>query len=433
MVPASFTKFNGRELFGLPRTIVSCDNRMAIADDALADPALAGRGARRIGLALAMVVAGVWVCNGLVFKLLHVLPRHLAIVQAVPGLGGGRGVVMLQLVGVGELLLAGWVLSGRWPRACAAFQTAILLTMNVMELIFARSHLLTPVGLVPINLLFLGLAWVSAELRAPAPFYWLRRHPFSVTATFEHSIVLTYAMPEAVLRPLLPPGLKLDTYLGYGFVAVAMVQTRQLRPAAFPAALGQDFILIGYRIFTIFRHSGRTRRGLFILRSDADRRVMVWLGNLLTHYRYRYAKAKMTHVEGSLDVQCRTPDGQGDVSLRADLTVGEECLPDDTIFDSVKAARRFAGPLPYTFDYESATHSIVVIKGERQTWKPQLVPVTVERVTFFDAPPFAAAAPKLCSAFHVHDIAYRWRRGVRVSLADQVTGTIETAQQAVTE
>ena len=34
-----------------------------------------------------------------------------------------------------------------------------------------------------------------------------------------------------MLRPLLPPGLELDTVGGYGFVAVALVQTEALRPA----------------------------------------------------------------------------------------------------------------------------------------------------------------------------------------------------------
>jgi len=54
----------------------------------------------------------------------------------------------------------------------------------------------------------------------------LQRHPLPVKARFSHSLVLTYALPEKLLLPLLPPGLILDTFEGFGFLAVAMVQTR---------------------------------------------------------------------------------------------------------------------------------------------------------------------------------------------------------------
>ena len=58
-------------------------------------------------------------------------------------------------------------------------------------------------------------------------------------------------------------------------------------PPGMPAALGQDFFLAGYRVFTTFRApTGRRLRGLRILRSDANRARMVTGGNLLTHYNY---------------------------------------------------------------------------------------------------------------------------------------------------
>src|SRR5437764_12796779 len=99
--------------------------------------------------------------------------------------------------------------------------------------------------------------------------HWLKRHPFPVRAFFRHCLVLTYAFPERVLVPLLPPGLTLDSYQGLGFLAIAMVQTEGLRPVGVPAALGQDFFPTGYRTFSRFRTApGRSPRGLRILRRD---------------------------------------------------------------------------------------------------------------------------------------------------------------------
>ena len=101
----------------------------------------------------------------------------------------------------------------------------------------------------------------------------LQRHPFSVEALFERSLVLTYALPQSALQPLLLPGLQLDTFKDFAFIAVALVETKHLRPAGLPKWLGRDFFLSGYRIFTKFVRPGRaTLRGLQILRSDTDKR-----------------------------------------------------------------------------------------------------------------------------------------------------------------
>src|SRR5204863_898587 len=100
---------------------------------------------------------------------------------------------------------------------------------------------------------------------------YLKRHPFPVVARFERVVAVSFAFPESILRPMVPEGLEIDTYEGLGFVTVAMVWTKSLRPAGFPAFLGQDFLLAGYRIFTRLKDGERRLRGLQILRSETDR------------------------------------------------------------------------------------------------------------------------------------------------------------------
>ncbi len=259
----------------------------------------------------------------------------------------------------------------------------------------------------------------------------LRRHPFAVRAHFRNVLVLAYAYPSELLKPLLPPGLMLDTYCPsgtvtsggaeinageVGFLAIAMVQTEKLRPVFLPEWLGQDFFLSGYRIFARFTdHNGRTRRGLRILRSDTDRSLMKWAGNLLTHYNYCKASVRLRETTSSLEMQIGT-GGVADLEVAADLSRTEAGLPPGSPFATLQDARRFAGPLPYTFDYEKETHSIVIIKGVRASWKPRLVPVEVRRLTFVESPPFSEVDPVLASAFHVASIDYRWERGIREPL-----------------
>jgi len=249
------------------------------------------------------------------------------------------------------------------------------------------------------------------------PRVWLRRHPIPVRARFRHALVLTYAFPKELLEPLLPPGLLLDTHGGFGFLAIAMVQTEALRPAFLPAWIGRDFFLTGYRIFTRYKtRAGRTLRGLRILRSDTDNRLMAFFGNRLTHYNYRVAEVNAKEDRQRWQIEIKTPDARSDLHVAADLASRPAPLPAGSPFADLRAARLFAGPLPFTFDYELETNSIVMIEGVRKDWKPQPIRVEVFNNTFFDQPPFNRTTPVLANAFHVEDISYTWRRGRRETL-----------------
>lgn len=243
----------------------------------------------------------------------------------------------------------------------------------------------------------------------------LRRHPIPISAYFRHSLVLTYAFAPEVLEPMLPPGLVLDTYRGFGFLAIALVQTTRLRPSFLPAVLGQGFFLSGYRVFTRLGGGKQSLRGLRILRSDTDRRWMVGAGNLLTHYNYRLCKATVEERGSEIRLAIETPEGEADVEVTAQVGPGPVSLPEESPFASLADARRFAGPLPYTFDYEEATRSIIGIRALRQEWNPQPVAVEVRRNTYLEREPFGGAGPILANAFYVRDVPYQWLRGRRIA------------------
>jgi Uncharacterized conserved protein (COG2071) len=245
----------------------------------------------------------------------------------------------------------------------------------------------------------------------------LRRHPLPVRTRFGHSLVLTYALPPAVLAPMVSPGLSLDTYRApdgneYGFVAVAVVSALRLRLAWLPTVCGADCVLTGYRIFTRFpTPAGRTMRGLQILRSDTDRRLMVLGGNVLTRYHYRLARIRLDASGPRLHVSVQSRDGRADLEVTADLASRPAPLPAGSPFATAADARRFAGPLPYTFDYEDGSDAMVVVKAHRTEWRPEPIAVDVSRLTFFDHAQLTAVQPMLANAFHVADLEYGWHRG----------------------
>ncbi len=153
-------------------------------------------------------------------------------------------------------------------------------------------------------------------------------------------------------------------------------------------------------------------RGLKILRSDASKRSVVLAGNQLTHYNFKLAKIDYQYTNQRLGVQSKALDGLSDLAVVADLTGSGECLPAGSPFATVKEALKFAGPMPFTFDYEKQTGSIIRVQGVRQNWYPQPVSVEVSKAEFFKNAPFSAVPPRLASAFYVKDIPYYWKPGI---------------------
>lgn len=239
----------------------------------------------------------------------------------------------------------------------------------------------------------------------------LKRHPIPVAAFFRHSLVLTYALPPEILQPLVPKGLVLDLFRGHAFLAIALVQAEHLRPSFLPAAMGRSIFLSGYRIFTRLDNGAQSKRGLRILRSNTDREWMVRAGNLLTHYNYRFCHAALEERGREIRWRICTPRSEADLDVVARLTDAPAPLPSSSPFATPAEARRFAGPLPYTFDYEKETGTIIGICATRQRWEPQPVAVEVRRNTFLEREPFCRASALLANAFYVHDVPYRWQRG----------------------
>lgn len=238
----------------------------------------------------------------------------------------------------------------------------------------------------------------------------LQSHPFAVLAFFERVAAVSFAFPEEVLRPLVSEGLEIDAYEGLGFVTVAMVWTKNLRPAVLPEMFGQDFFLGGYRIFTRLRdENGRRLRGLQILRSETDKARMVRSGNLLTRYHYRKVDVDISRDGNETRVLTKLPSGETTLDLAFDDSENAP-LPEGSPFPDWRTARRFAGPMPFTFSRRK-DGSFVVIEGMRESWTPRPVRVTDWNVGLFNEAPFAGVKPILANAFMVENVDYRWDKG----------------------
>lgn len=235
----------------------------------------------------------------------------------------------------------------------------------------------------------------------------LKDHPFAVEAFFERSVVLTFAVPKEQLEKLIPPCLELDTFQDkWAFIAVALVQTKGLRPKGFPKFLGNDFFLIGYRVFVRYTtQKGKRLRGLYILKSETDKAKMKLFGNIFTHYNY--STTDITTIEDEQELLISS--NQSKFEFKLAQTTDSIALPEHSPFTDWKEARKFAGPLPFTFTFNSKTNEVLIIEGVRQNWKPKPVDVLHYNVDFLRT--LNIQNPILANAFIIQDIPYYWKKG----------------------
>jgi hypothetical protein len=111
----------------------------------------------------AAAVAGVWLYHGLWCKVLGRCPEQLDIVRSVPLLPRRLPKPTLFALGVAEVGLAAWVISGRRPILAASAQSALLVGMNGGGLAWGRAHIPAPRALVAENIAFTALVWWAAH------------------------------------------------------------------------------------------------------------------------------------------------------------------------------------------------------------------------------------------------------------------------------
>lgn len=236
---------------------------------------------------------------------------------------------------------------------------------------------------------------------------YLKNHPFAVEAFFDNSLVLTFAVPDEQVEHLIPDCLELDTFHDkWAFLAVAMVQTRNLRPKGFPEFMGNDFFLIGYRIFVRYtNNAGKRLRGLYILKSETDKKKMEFFGNIFTHYNYTTTDIAIK-ADGNLkSIYSR----KSKFELIIEQSEEEVDIPENSPFNNWNDARKFAGPLPFTFNVNKEEGTVLIIEGVRKDWNPE--PVKVKNYSFDFINSLNLKGVVLSNAFEIKNIPYYWKKG----------------------
>ena len=108
---------------------------------------------------LTIGISLVWLINGLFCKVLDFVPRHELIVSRI--LGTDHASIFTKLIGIAEILMVGWILSGIKSRHCAIFQIAVIATMNVLEFILVPDLLLFGRFNIVFAFIFISIIYIN--------------------------------------------------------------------------------------------------------------------------------------------------------------------------------------------------------------------------------------------------------------------------------
>lgn len=106
--------------------------------------------------------------------------------------------------------------------------------------------------------------------------------------------------------------------------------------------------------------------------------------------------------------QIEIASAKSNLSVKVEESDGEIALPNAFPFKDWKEARRFAGPLPFTFTYDSPKKEVLIIEGVREEWTPKPVKVIESQVGFVDSLQLDGAL--LANAFVIHNTPYYWKK-----------------------
>ncbi|MEP2239758.1 MAG: DoxX-like family protein [Maribacter sp.] len=108
---------------------------------------------------LTIAIVLVWLLNGLVCKVLNLVPRHQEIVGRILGENFARPITVL--IGISEIIMAVWIVTKYNSRINALLQISIVLVMNMLEYFLVPDLLLWGKMNSVFALLFVGVVYYN--------------------------------------------------------------------------------------------------------------------------------------------------------------------------------------------------------------------------------------------------------------------------------
>jgi uncharacterized protein YqjF (DUF2071 family) len=232
------------------------------------------------------------------------------------------------------------------------------------------------------------------------------KHPLPMRTTFRDCFLVNFSMEPETLARVLPSPLEAHLVGGRAFLSVVIADMDRMRPAFLPAFCGVTYQQVVYRAVV---RCGR-ERGVHFLRSDADNRLMVLMGNLLSFFGFHEAHIISGQSGGQHHIDLATaPGDHANIHASFDLTSARRIVPDGSVFQSVDEAQASLVELYAAFHPQPGEAAVRTVRIKRSAWNIQFVDEPRSRFDFMNgSAAFPVGSTRLDSVIYVEDVDYFW-------------------------
>lgn len=235
---------------------------------------------------------------------------------------------------------------------------------------------------------------------------------------FSECVLLNYRTPARSVASLVPSPLELVTRDGWAFWNIVACRIERMRPAGLPRWCGIDYCHVAYRLFVQAPvASGETIRGLYFIRSDADRKMVEYLGNAATPFRFHHAGITLGITGHKLRLSVFDSfEQQGDAYFIADPGAIPP-RPQSSCFSCRKEAADFLRYSPIAFSCDGSDEWLRIDEVNRDETKWKETPLAVREARWFFFESLGQNEAQLELATRVDPIEYSWVLGSRTLAA----------------
>lgn len=146
---------------------------------------------------------------------------------------------------------------------------------------------------------------LEAESHRPYP---LPKWPWIMKQTWLDLLFAHWPVPYEQLRPLIPEGLKLDTYDGYAWIGVVPFRMEGIQPRGLPSIpYMSEFAELNVRTYV----TAEDKPGVYFFSLDAASKMAVEAARLLFYLPYFHARMSVAKEGENVNYVCHRKDKRG--------------------------------------------------------------------------------------------------------------------------
>lgn len=224
-----------------------------------------------------------------------------------------------------------------------------------------------------------------------------------IKGIIDRRILINYQIEEDVLRNYLPRPFRPKLVKGKGIAGICLIRLKQIRPKAFPGAIGLSSENGAHRIAVEWEEDGQLKEGVFIPRRDTSSRLNSLVGGRLFPGIHHLAKFDVNEANGNYEVSFVSSDNTS-LSIKARET---EAWNTNSVFDDLESVSVFFqnGSVGYSPDHNSYEG----LELKTYNWKVSLLEVERVRSSFFENKNiFPAGSVTFDNALLMKNIEHEW-------------------------